>query len=165
LEERWLTEEIAAGRTNLSGIHAAAAEIRRVVFTDGVRREVERTPEQLPNSDQGIPRTTGDPLWMLDALREADATRAPSRALFGADLVAWLPPTRPARWSSLRARRRKPRQLLVWIDEAGRATRIALGEGFGRAAGPLWWIVEFGPYGDLASVIEALEHLPARVSA
>lgn len=165
LEERWLTEEMAAGRTDLSGIHAAAAEVRRVVFADGVRHEVERIPEQLPNNDPGTPRTTGDPLWLLDALRDADPTGESGSAVSDADLVARLPPRRSARWAILRARSREPRQLLIWTDEAGRAARIALGEAFDSTAGPLWWIVEFGPYGELDAVIEALEHLPARTSA
>jgi hypothetical protein len=143
LEERWLTDEMAAGRTKLSEIHGVAAEVRRVVFADGVRQQVERAPKQLPNNDPRVPRTTSDPLWMLDALRDADAARASARALSDADLVAWLPPAHSARWSILRARRRRPRQLLVWTNEAGRAARIALGEAFDSAAGPLWWTVEF----------------------
>jgi hypothetical protein len=98
---------------------------------------------------------------MLDALRDADATGASARALSDAELVAWLPPRSGARWSILRGRKQEPRQLLVWTDEAGRAARIALGEAFDSAAGPLWWIVEFGPYGELANVMEAYEGLPA----
>lgn len=165
LEERWLTEEMAVGRTKLSGIHAVAADVRRVVFADGVREEVERTPEQLPRNDPSVPRATSDPLWMLDALREADTTGASARALSDSDLVASLPPRRAARWSILRGRKQAPRQLLVWTDEAGRAARIALGEAFGGAGGALWWIVEFGPYGELATVMEAYEALPERTSA
>jgi hypothetical protein len=106
-----------------------------------------------------------DPLWMLDVLRNAGATEASARALSDADLVAKLPPAGPGRRSILRARKREPRQLLVWTDEAGRAARIALGEAFDGAHGPFWWIVEFGPYGALARVMELHEGLPARTSA
>jgi hypothetical protein len=165
LEERWLTDEMAAGRTKLSGIHTAAAEVLRVVFVDGARQEVERAPEQLPSSDPSVPRAMSDPLWMLDVLRNAGATEASARALSDADLVATLPPAGPGRRSILRARKREPRQLLVWTDEAGRAARIALGEAFNGAHGPFWWIAEFGPYGALARVMELHEGLPARTSA
>jgi hypothetical protein len=119
LEERWLTDEMAAGRTKLSGVHTAAAEVLRVVFVDGARHEVAGPPEQLPSSDPGVPRATSDPLWMLDVLRNAQATEASARAVSDADLVATLPPAGSGRWSILRARKWEPRQLLVWTDEAG----------------------------------------------
>jgi len=165
LEERWLTDEMADGQTSLSGIQAFAAEVRRVVFEDGERHEVERAPEQLPVSDPTVPRTTSDPLRMLDLLREAEEAEPSALGQSDAKLVAWLPPRRRGRWPLLRRWQQEPRQLLVWTDEAGRAARIALGEAFDSAAGPLWWIVEFGPYGELATLIQLHKGLPARTSA